>query len=107
RNPHTVELTPHHVEVKTNVLPYHKFGFRYGFIKFMKYLFELYPLLGSQFRRNTVYSFRIKRYVKPVWLYQKVLMLYNSSPLVVQLPSNLNTSGPVVGVGYRSIPIAW
>jgi hypothetical protein len=36
---------------------------------------------------------------------QVILMLHQLAHTVVQLPGDLNTTGPIVGIGYWSVPI--
>ena len=51
--------------------------------------------------------FRIVGDIEPVGPYQIVLMLHQIPHSVVQLPGDLDTSRPVVGIGDRRIPAFW
>ena len=42
--------------------------------------------------------------VESFGLYQKILVVYQTAHVVVQLPGYLHTSWPVIGVGYGGIP---
>ena len=94
-----VKLSPHDIQVKTYILAHHKFCFRQGLIKSFQNLRQRHALLLGQFGRNPVNFFGIIRNVETFWLHQKILTFNKPSHFIVQLPGNLYTSWPVVGIG--------
>src|SRR5690606_38148249 len=55
-------------------------------------------------RRYTMDLFRVIRNIKTIWLNQIVLMCYQISHFIMQLPGYLNTAGPVIGIGNGRVP---
>src|SRR5690606_24754531 len=100
----SVKFTSHDIDVKTDILADHEFGFGQSFVKLGQYLRERYALLCRQLGRDTVYLFRIVRYIETVRFDQIILMLYQAPILVVQLPGDLDTSWPVVCICNGGIP---
>src|SRR5690606_26034320 len=100
----TIKLSTHNIDIKTNILTYYKFGLLQCFRKLLQHLLQCNTLLLGKFCRNSMYFFSVKRNIKPLRINKIILMIDYSTHLIVQLPSNLNGSWPIIHITYRGIP---
>ena len=99
-----MKLASHDIHIKIHILTYYELGFCKCTLESLQSFFQGNTILLCKGRGNAVNLFRLVGDVEPIGFYQHILMFHKISHFVVQLPCNLHTTGPVVGVCYRGVP---
>lgn len=99
------ELASHNAEVEVDVMAHEILGFLGGLQELVEDLTEGQTVFGGVFRGDAVYHLGIDGNDKTVRLDQQVVVFHQPAFVIVQLPSQLDQSWPVVEVGQRSVII--
>ena len=101
------KLATQHIEVEFDVVPNQILGFGRRLHENIQHLIERLAVFHGVFGGNAMHHFGRNGNLKTLWLNEIVMVFHKSALVVVDLPSQLHHTRPVVEIGQRSVVVFW
>ena len=101
------KLAAQHIEVEFDVMPDQIFGFGRRLHENIQHLIERFAVFHGVFGGDAMHHFGCNGNLKALWLNEIVMVFHEAALVVVDLPSQLHHTRPVVEIGQRSVVYFW
>ena len=101
------KLATQHIEVEFDVVPNQIFGFGRRLHENIQHLIERLAVFHGMFSRDAMHHFGRNGNLKTFRLNEIVMVFHEAALVVVDLPSQLHHTRPIVEVGQRSVVVFW